>query len=180
MTVSLPAERLDGVVGERLRDIARTANIKGFRKGKVPTKVIQQRFGDQVRNEAFNDLVRSTFDQALREQQVKIAGAPSIQTQSFGEDGGEIRYTATFEVVPDFGPIDVAKLKGFRPGRIPPKVIEQRYGTQVREEALGELIRQSFDEAVRREKLLPVRGRRRTRGFFHSYRCAAGAAGFTE
>ena len=115
MTVSLPAERLDGVVGERLRDIARTANIKGFRKGKVPTKVIQQRFGDQVRNEAFQDLVRTTFDEAVREQQVRIAGSPSIQTQSFGEDGGEIRYTATFEVVPDFGPIDVAKLKFDRP-----------------------------------------------------------------
>jgi trigger factor len=115
MTVSLPAERLDGVVGARLREIASTANIKGFRKGKVPTKVIEQRFGGQVRNEAFNDLVRTTFDQALRDQQVKMAGTPSIQTESFGENGGEIRYTATFEVVPDFGPIDVSALKFNRP-----------------------------------------------------------------
>jgi trigger factor len=114
MTVSLPAERLDGAVGERLREIARTANIKGFRPGKVPTKVIEQRYGAQVRNEAFGDLVRASFDEAVREQQVKIAGAPNIQTEAKGENG-EIRYTATFEIVPDFGQIDVTKLKFDRP-----------------------------------------------------------------
>ena len=130
MTVSLPAERLDGVVGERLRDIARTANIKGFRRGKVPTKVIEQRYGGQVRNEAFNDLVRTTFDQALRDQQVKMAGSPSIQTESFGENGGEIRYTATFEVVPDFGAIDVSKLKFDRPtASVTEEDIDEMIGT---------------------------------------------------
>ena len=58
LTVSLPADRLEGAVGNRLREIARTANIKGFRKGKVPTKVIEQRFGPQVRSEAYGELVR--------------------------------------------------------------------------------------------------------------------------
>ena len=51
MTVSLPSERLDGVVGKRLQEIARTARLKGFRPGKIPTKVIEQRFGTQVREE---------------------------------------------------------------------------------------------------------------------------------
>jgi trigger factor len=114
MTVSLPAERLEGAVGERLREIARTANLKGFRRGKVPTKVIEQRFGAQVRSEAFGELVRSSFDEAVREQHVTLAGAPNIQAESKGENG-EIRYTATFEVVPDFGKIDVAQLKFDRP-----------------------------------------------------------------
>jgi trigger factor len=114
MTVSLPAERLEGAVGDRLREIARNANIKGFRPGKVPTKVIEQRYGSQVRNEAYSDLVRASFDEALRDQQVKIAGAPSIQAEPKGENG-EIRYTATFEIVPDFGAIDVTGLKFDRP-----------------------------------------------------------------
>jgi trigger factor len=110
MTISLPAERLDGVVGTRLREIARTANLKGFRPGKVPPKIIEQRYGAQVRSEAFGELVRETFDEALRKENIKPAGNPSIEAQSPGENG-EIRYTATFEVVPDFGAIDVTKLK---------------------------------------------------------------------
>ena len=110
MTISLPAERLDGVVGTRLREIARTTNMKGFRPGKVPAKIIEQRYGAQVRSEAFGELVRETFDEALRKENIKPAGSPSIEAQSAGENG-EIRYTATFEVVPDFGTIDVATLK---------------------------------------------------------------------
>jgi len=110
MTVSLPAERLEGVIGSRLREIARTANLKGFRPGKVPTKVIEQRYGAQVRNEAFGELIRETFDEAVRQENVKPAGNPDIQAEPSG-DSGEIRYTATFEVVPDFGKIDVSTLK---------------------------------------------------------------------
>ncbi|HEX5755243.1 MAG TPA: trigger factor [Arenimonas sp.] len=109
LTVTLPAEQLEGVIGTRLREIARTANIKGFRRGKVPTKVIEQRFGPQVRSEAFGELVRNSFNQAVRQENLQIAGSPEIQADPAGE--GEIRFTATFEVVPDFGDIDVTKLE---------------------------------------------------------------------
>ena len=116
MTISLPAERLDGVVGTRLREIARTTNLKGFRPGKVPPKIIEQRYGAQVRSEAFGELVRETLTEALRKENIKPAGNPSIEAQSPGENG-EIRYTATFEVVPDFGTIDVAALDRSRGGQ---------------------------------------------------------------
>jgi trigger factor len=110
LTISLPAERLDGVVGARLKEMARTANIKGFRRGKVPTRVIEQRFGPQVRNEAFGELVRDSFGEAIRQENLLVAGNPDIKAEATGE-GGEIRYTATFEVVPDFGTIDPKALK---------------------------------------------------------------------
>ena len=55
MTVSLPAERLDGVVGKRLQEIARTARLKGFRPGKIPAKVVEQRWGTQVRDEVLGE-----------------------------------------------------------------------------------------------------------------------------
>ena len=58
MTVSLPAERLAGVVGKRLQEIGRTARLKGFRPGRIPPKVIEQRFGPQVREEALGELIR--------------------------------------------------------------------------------------------------------------------------
>jgi len=110
MTVSLPAERLTGAIDTRLRKVAKTVNLKGFRRGKVPAKVIQQRFGPQIRQEAYSDLVRASFDEALRQESLKLAGSPNIQAQADGE-GGEIRYSATFEVVPDFGAIDITALQ---------------------------------------------------------------------
>lgn len=110
MTVSIPADRLSLVIDGRLRDMAGKANLKGFRKGKVPTKVIEQRFGDQIRSEAFGELVRASFDQAVRQENVRIAGQPSIQADP-GAAENEIRYTATFEIVPDFGTIDVSQLQ---------------------------------------------------------------------
>ncbi|MBB3274894.1 MULTISPECIES: trigger factor [Pseudoxanthomonas] len=110
MTFSLPAERLDTHIGGRLREIARTARIKGFRPGKVPTKVIEQRFGQQVRAEALDGLLRETFNNAVRDNDLQLAGNPRIEKN--GE--GELDFIATFEVVPDFGEIDVTKLNVIR------------------------------------------------------------------
>ncbi|MBD9368682.1 trigger factor [Xanthomonas sp. XNM01] len=110
MNFSLPAEQLEDGVSGRLREIARTARIKGFRPGKVPTKVIEQRFGEQVKAEVLNGLLRQTFDSAVRENALQLAGNPQIDRS--GE--GELDFVATFEVVPDFGDIDVAKLSVVR------------------------------------------------------------------
>jgi trigger factor len=108
LTVSLPAERLDGVVGRRLQEISRTVKMKGFRPGKIPPKVIEQRYGPQVREEALGELIRQSFDEAVRQENLQPAGNPEIRDQALAD--GEIRYTATFEVVPDFGAIDVTQL----------------------------------------------------------------------
>ena len=110
LIVSLPAERIEDVVGNRLREVARNANIKGFRKGKVPAKVIEQRFGAQVRNEAYGDLIRDSFGEAVRQEKLLVAGNPDIKAEPI-VPGGELRYVATFEVVPDFGKIEPSKLK---------------------------------------------------------------------
>ena len=111
MTFSVPEDRLQDQVGGRLREMARTARIKGFRPGKVPAKVIEQRFGKQVRSEVLDGLLRERFDSAVREHELRIAGQPSIEPS----EGDELSYVATFEVVPDFGEIDVTGLKVDRP-----------------------------------------------------------------
>ena len=108
MTFSLPAEHLETQVGGRLREIARGAKIKGFRPGKVPAKVIEQRYGKQVRAEILDGLLRESFGSAVRENELQIAGNPKIEPVDKGEG---LAYVATFEVVPDFGDIDVAALK---------------------------------------------------------------------
>src|SRR5690606_10525228 len=93
LNFSLPAEQLEAGVSGRLREIARTARIKGFRPGKVPAKVIEQRFGDQVRAEVLGALVRQTFDAAVREHELRLAGAPRIDRAA--EDS--LDFVATFE-----------------------------------------------------------------------------------
>jgi trigger factor len=110
LTFHLPAERLETQVGGRLREIARTARIKGFRPGKVPARVIEQRYGEQVRAEVLDGLLREEFDQAVRENELRLAGAPRIEPGQAGGDD-ELSYVATFEVVPDFGEVDVSQLK---------------------------------------------------------------------
>ena len=110
MTFNLPAERLETQVDGRLREIARGAKIKGFRPGKVPAKVIEQRFGAQVRAEVLDGLLRESFSNAVQQESLRIAGNPSIEPAN----DGELAYVATFEVVPDFGDIDVSKLEVVR------------------------------------------------------------------
>jgi trigger factor len=110
MTVSIPAEQLSSVIDVRLRDMASKVNLKGFRKGKVPAKVIEQRYGNQVRSEAFGELVRNSFDKAIRQENVRLAGQPSIQAEP-SDSTDEIRFSATFEIVPDFGNIAVDQLQ---------------------------------------------------------------------
>ena len=109
MTFSLPADRYESEVSGRLREISRGARIKGFRPGKIPRKVIERRFGPQVRAEVIDGLVRESFGSAVREQSLQIAGNPNIEPASDQSD--ELAYVATFELVPDFGDVDVSKLK---------------------------------------------------------------------
>jgi len=113
ITFRLPADSVDNQVGGRLREIARSARIKGFRPGKVPAKVIEQRYGQQVRAEVLDGLLRDGFDNAVRNESFRIAGNPQIVPNNEAAEG-ELEYVATFEVVPDFGDIDVAKLEVVR------------------------------------------------------------------
>lgn len=106
----VPSADLENKVGSRLREIARDARIKGFRPGKVPTSVIEKRFGPQVRAEILDGLLREGFGNALRDETFQIAGSPRIEPSDETAGEGELAYVADFEVVPEFGEIDLDKL----------------------------------------------------------------------
>ena len=114
LTVKFPAERFESQVSARIAEMGRTVRLKGFRPGKVPTAVIQQRFGDQVRGEVLSDLIGSTLREAVEKEQLRPIANPSIDTTGRPEDG-EIAYTATFEIMPEFPEVDVSKLEVSRP-----------------------------------------------------------------
>jgi trigger factor len=112
MTVRLPTDQLESRVRARMQELSRTVRLKGFRPGKVPPKVLEQRFGGEVRREALTDVIGSSFREAVRQQNLRPAMPPSIELPSDG--GPELEYTATFEVMPEIGSIDVANLEVVR------------------------------------------------------------------
>ncbi len=110
LTVRFPAEQYESKVSQRIAELGRSVRLKGFRPGKVPPKVIEQRFGAQVRGEALSDLIGSTYREAVQQQNLQPVAQPSIDTDGTPKDG-EIAYTATFEVMPELPTVDVAILK---------------------------------------------------------------------
>ncbi|MBS0432330.1 MAG: trigger factor [Proteobacteria bacterium] len=110
LTVKFPAEQFESRVRERVTEMCRNVRLKGFRPGKVPVKVIEQRFGPQIRGEALSDLVGSTFREAVQQEKLQPVATPNIDTSGKPQDG-EIAYTATFEVLPEIPVVDVATLQ---------------------------------------------------------------------
>src|ERR1700757_32171 len=103
--VQVPAERVERETEDRLKTLSKRAKIDGFRPGKVPFKVVKQRFGEQVRSEVVTDLLQSTFNEALAQQKLNPAGGPRIDSLD-AEPGKDMQFTAVFEVYPEI------KLKG--------------------------------------------------------------------
>ncbi len=115
LTVGVPATEVDSEVQKRLQQAAKNIRINGFRKGKVPMKVVKQRYGDGVRQEVLGDVINRSFYEAVRKEDVKPAGQPSIEPKQF-EEGKDLEYVATFEVYPsvelgDFAKIEVTRYK---------------------------------------------------------------------
>ncbi len=100
MTVQLPAEKVDSEVESRLRQMAPRVQLKGFRPGKVPLKVVRQQFGKGVFQEVVGELVQSSFQEAVSQENLNPAGAPVIEGLD-PKPGDALKYTAIFEVYPE-------------------------------------------------------------------------------
>ncbi len=98
--VQLPAERVNDAVEKRLKQLARTVRLDGFRPGKVPLSVVRRRFAGQARQEVFGDLVQSTYFEALAQEKLQPAGDPRIEAMDIPPEEG-LGYIATIEVMPD-------------------------------------------------------------------------------
>ena len=99
MTVELPEEGVEQEVGTRLDNLMRTARIPGFRPGRAPRKVVASRFGAAVRDEVVGELLRTSFADALANEELRPAGEPRIDSLESAPGEG-LRYTAVFEVYP--------------------------------------------------------------------------------
>ncbi|MGH8187798.1 MAG: trigger factor, partial [Steroidobacteraceae bacterium] len=108
MEVQVPAAQIEKAVDERLQKLSRTVRLKGFRPGKVPVKVVRQQFGQQVRQEVLGDVVQSSFAEAVVQEKLTPAGGPRIEPIDFA--GGDLKYRAVFEIVPQIQLADVETL----------------------------------------------------------------------
>lgn len=95
MTYSIPEERIYQAVQQRLREVAHTVKIDGYRPGKAPLSVVDMKLGDSIRQEVISELLLSTFYEAIAQEQLKLASSPIIHWN-------ETTFEAEFEVYPEF------------------------------------------------------------------------------
>ena len=100
LEVAVPATEVASEVEQRLKQISRTARLKGFRTGKAPYSVIRKQFGEKVHSEVISDLMRSSFAQALSQEKLTPAAGPRIEPIAVGPDS-DLKYAAVFEVLPE-------------------------------------------------------------------------------
>ena len=114
MTVAIPGEKVESAVNIRLQEAARNAKLNGFRKGKVPYKVIKSKFGAGVRQEVVGEMMSQSYYEAIDQESLKPAGQPNIVPKNLDE-GRDLEFVATFQVypeitLPDFSIIEAERL----------------------------------------------------------------------
>ncbi len=114
LEVTVPGELVASRVDQRLKDLARTARLKGFRPGKVPYAVVRKQYGGQVHSEAVTDLMQKSFVEAVTQERLRPAGDPRIEPLQVAP-GEELRYAAVFEVLPEVSLKPMGELSVNRP-----------------------------------------------------------------
>lgn len=109
LTVGVPAERVDSEVDNRLKQAVKNVRLPGFRPGKVPLKIMRQRFGEGVRMEVLGEVMSQSFQEAVVQEKLRPAGQPQIETRSTAP-GRDLEYVATFEIFPE---VRVNEVAGF-------------------------------------------------------------------
>jgi FKBP-type peptidyl-prolyl cis-trans isomerase (trigger factor) len=108
LTVGVPKEHIKPKIQSRLQSLAHQTKFNGFRPGKVPMRVVEQRYGEKVREEIFSEVLQSSFSEAITQEKLYPVGDPNFDFQSDIkkiEDG--LSYVAIFEIYPDIPQLKV-------------------------------------------------------------------------
>ncbi|MBS9436506.1 trigger factor [Photorhabdus noenieputensis] len=100
VTITVPAADVEKAVSSELVNVAKKVRIDGFRKGKVPMNIVKQRYGASVIQDVLSDLMQRNFINAIIEQKINPAGAPSYAPEQF-KNGEDFTYSVEFEVYPE-------------------------------------------------------------------------------
>ena len=110
LKVFVDKKTIEEKIGIRLTELSKTANLKGFRPGKVPTEVLKRQFGKAVYGEILDKILKETSKQAIEEKKIKVAGEPKINLKTFGEDK-DLNYTLEIEELPSITLKSIANIK---------------------------------------------------------------------
>lgn len=116
-SITVPADTVDKAVREELKRTAKNVRIDGFRKGKVPPHIVEQRFGASVRQDVLGELLQRHFFDAMFQNKVNLAGRPTFEVEQF-ETGKDLKFTGVFEVFPE------VELKGLENIKVEKPVVE--------------------------------------------------------
>ena len=111
LTVKVPLAPLEGQITQRLNQISRTAKFAGFRPGKAPLGLVNQHYGNQVRDEVYSKAVETSFGEAVESNKLRVAGFPNIEHKPFEQAATDLEYVATFEVFPEVKIGDISHLQ---------------------------------------------------------------------
>ena len=126
LTMSVPVAEIETEIQQRLARLAKNVKVPGFRPGKVPMKMVAQQYGPQVRNEVITDAVQSGFADAMRDQNVRVAGYPRIEPKANAAVTENLEFSAVFEVYPDIRLGDLSTVVVERPvADVGPEDVEQ-------------------------------------------------------
>lgn len=126
LNLTVPVAAIESEVEKRLARLAKNVKVPGFRPGKVPMKMVAQQYGPQVRNEVITDAVQSGFADAMRGQNVRVAGYPRIEPKPNAAVADNLEFSAVFEVYPDIRLGDLSTVVIERPvADVGPEDVEQ-------------------------------------------------------
>ena len=137
LEVQVPAERIDREMNIALRGYQKRLEIPGFRKGKAPLRLIQQRYGPSIRNDVIEDLLPKLMREAAQQTGLAPAGTPRITRLDESEAGG-LSFTASIDIWPE---VDVQGHEGLRAARLTHEITDDEV-----EENLQELRRRHASE----------------------------------
>jgi trigger factor len=116
LNVAVPRDAIENEVAKRLAKLARTVKVAGFRPGKVPLRMVAQQYGPQVRSDVISDTVQATLSDAIRDQNLRLAGAPRIEPRAGDAPADDqFEFSAVFEVYPEIRIGDLTQVTITRP-----------------------------------------------------------------
>ncbi|MCP5420686.1 MAG: trigger factor [Gammaproteobacteria bacterium] len=101
VTVQIPAQDIEPKIRDRLVTLSRRLKVNGFRPGKVPVKVAKGMYGVQVREEILEEVMQHSFQEALLQEKLNPVGMPQVERKD-NQEGQDLEFSVTFEVVPEF------------------------------------------------------------------------------
>jgi len=110
LKVEIPGERVNSAIEQRLNKLQGSIRLDGFRPGKVPMRIVRNRYGGQVRQEVVGELIQSTLQEAVNEVELQPAGQPQVDAAEEQPDDGGMAYSATFQVYPAIELADMSEL----------------------------------------------------------------------